>query len=66
MIFHENCLLADNYHEISYLNFSKIRKDVLKYLSKRDNCKTRKTQSTAEQNKDLTLNSTNNGSNNEQ
>ena len=28
MIFHENCLLADNSHEISYLIFSKIRKDV--------------------------------------
>ena len=26
MIFHENCLLADNSHEISYLIFSKIRK----------------------------------------
>ena len=28
MIFHENHLLADDSHEISYLFFSKIRKDV--------------------------------------
>ena len=28
MIFHENCLLANESHEISYLIFSKIRKDV--------------------------------------
>ena len=28
MIFHENCLLADNSHEILYLIFSKIRKHV--------------------------------------
>ena len=27
MIFHENRLLADNYHEISYLIFSKMGKD---------------------------------------
>ena len=33
MIFHENCLLADNSHEISYLIFSKIRKDVAKLSS---------------------------------
>ena len=26
MIFHKNCLLADNSHEISYLIFSKTRK----------------------------------------
>ena len=30
MIFHENCLPTDNSHEISYLIFSKIRKDVAK------------------------------------
>ena len=30
MIFHENHLLADNSHEISYLIFSKIKKDVAK------------------------------------
>ena len=29
---HENCLPADNSHEISYLNFSKIRKDVAKFV----------------------------------
>ena len=28
MIVHENCLMADNSHEISYLIFSKIMKDV--------------------------------------
>ena len=28
MIFHENCLPADDSHEISYLIFSKIKKDV--------------------------------------
>ena len=28
MIFHENHLLADDSHEIAYLIFSKIRKDV--------------------------------------
>ena len=34
MIFHENRLLADNFHEISYLSFfSKIRKDVEKNIS---------------------------------
>ena len=33
MIFHENCLLADNSHEISNLIFSKIRKDVGYLLS---------------------------------
>ena len=39
MIFDENCLLADNYclladnsHEISYLSFSKIKKDVAKFV----------------------------------
>ena len=32
MIVHENCLLADNSHEISYLIFSKIRKDVGKIV----------------------------------
>ena len=30
MIFHENCLLADNSHEISYLIFFQIREDVAK------------------------------------
>ena len=30
MIFHENRLLADHSHDISYLIFSKIRKDVEK------------------------------------
>ena len=33
MIFNENCLLADDSHEIAYLIFSKIRNDVLKKLS---------------------------------
>ena len=33
MIFHENCLLADNSHEISYLIFSKIKTDFEKNLS---------------------------------
>ena len=28
MIFHENCLLADNFHEISYLIFFLTRKGV--------------------------------------
>ena len=32
MIFHENCLLADDSHEISYLIFLKIRKDVIKFV----------------------------------
>ena len=32
MIFHDNCLLADNSHEISYLILSKIRKDVAKFV----------------------------------
>ena len=33
MIFHENPLLADDSHEISYLIlFSKIRKDVTKFV----------------------------------
>ena len=32
MVFHENCLLADDSHEISYLTFSKIRKDVKKFV----------------------------------
>ena len=32
MIFHKNCLLADNSHGISYI-FSKIRKDFGIYLS---------------------------------
>ena len=32
MIFHENCLLADNSHEKSYLIFSKIWKDVGKFV----------------------------------
>ena len=32
MIFHENCLLADNSHEIPYLIFSEIRKDVAKIV----------------------------------
>ena len=32
MIFHENRLLADDSHEISYLIFSKIRKDVTKFV----------------------------------
>ena len=31
MVFHENRLLADYSHEISYLIFSKIRKDVEKF-----------------------------------
>ena len=33
MIFYENRLLADNSHEISYLIFSKIKKDVVKLSS---------------------------------
>ena len=32
MIFHENRLLADDSHEISYLIFLKIRKDVAKFV----------------------------------
>ena len=32
MIFHENGLLADNPHEISYLIFSKIGKDVARFV----------------------------------
>ena len=32
MTFHENCLLADNSHVISYLIFSKIRKDDAKFV----------------------------------
>ena len=32
MIFHENHLLADDSHEISYLIFSKIGKDVSKFV----------------------------------
>ena len=32
MIFDENCPLADNSHEISYLSFSKIKKDVAKFV----------------------------------
>ena len=36
MIFHENRLLADVSHEISYLIFSKIRKDVAKLSSAAD------------------------------
>ena len=32
MIFHENRLLTDDSHEISYLIFSKIRKDVEKFV----------------------------------
>ena len=32
MIFHENRLLADDSREISYLIFSKIRKDVEKFV----------------------------------
>ena len=32
MIFHENRLLADDSHEISYLIFLKIRKDVTKFV----------------------------------
>ena len=32
MIFHENCLLADNSHAISSLIFSKIKKDVAKFV----------------------------------
>ena len=32
MIFHENCLLADNSHVISYLIFSEIRKIVAKFV----------------------------------
>ena len=32
MIFHENRLLADDSHEISYLIFSKIGKDVSKFV----------------------------------
>ena len=33
MIFYDNGLLADNSHEISYLIFSKIRKDVANFSS---------------------------------
>ena len=33
MVFHENRLLADNSHEISYLNFSKIKKKMSQNLS---------------------------------
>ena len=33
MIFHENCLLADNSHAISSLIFSKIKKDVAKFVA---------------------------------
>ena len=33
MIFNENCLLADDIHEILYLIFSKIGKDVLNVSS---------------------------------
>ena len=33
MLFHENRLLADDSHEISYLMFSKIKKDVAKLSS---------------------------------
>ena len=37
MIFHENCLLADNFHEISYLIFfSKIKKNVKNLSSAAD------------------------------
>ena len=32
MIFHENRHLADDFHEISYLIFSKIRKDDEKFV----------------------------------
>ena len=32
MIFHENRLLADDSHEIAYLFFSKIGKDVAKFV----------------------------------
>ena len=32
MIFHENRLLADDSHEISYIIFSKIRKDIAKFV----------------------------------
>ena len=32
MIFHENRLLADDSHEISYLFFPKIKKDVTKFV----------------------------------
>ena len=32
MIFHENPLLADDSHEKSYLFFSKIEKDVTKFV----------------------------------
>ena len=32
MIFHENGLLADDSHEISYLIFLKIKKDVAKFV----------------------------------
>ena len=32
MIFHKNCLMEDNSHEISYLFFSKTRKDVAKFV----------------------------------
>ena len=32
MIYHENRLLADDSHEISYLFFFKIRKDVTKFV----------------------------------
>ena len=35
MIFHENCLLADNSHERSYLFFSKLMKDVTKFVALR-------------------------------
>ena len=33
MIFHENRLLADDFHEISYLIFSKIGQDFAKFVS---------------------------------
>ena len=32
MIFHKNCLLADDSHEISFLFLLKIRKDVAKFV----------------------------------
>ena len=32
MIFHENCLLADDSHEISYLILSRTRKDIQKFV----------------------------------
>ena len=32
MIFDENCLLADNSHQISYHFFSKIKKDVANFV----------------------------------